>query len=168
MDREQETIITALSDMLTPVQKIFGSVQGEIERSRETGIENVSLKAEINELKNQLSEQKNLSQKINEALTDVRTENEELKKKVDFLENQNSQLNIKLDDAYKINSRESSLEAERIRSELKKAFTFLYEDWLEYEFSEVSEDNYESLQAIIKKIFRSLERNGIDFKGNDE
>ena len=46
-------------------------------------------------------------------------------------------------------------------------FAFLYEDWLEYEFSDVSEDNYESLQAIIKKIFRSLERNGIDFKGNN-
>ena len=62
----------------------------------------------------------------------------------------------------------SSLEAERIRSELKKAFIYLYEDWLDYEFSDVSEENYESLQAIIKKIFRSLERNGIDFKGSNE
>ena len=52
-----------------------------------------------------------------------------------------------------------------MRSELKKAFAFLYEDWLEYEFSDVSEENYESLQAIIKKTFRVLERNGIDFKG---
>ena len=168
IDREQDAIITAFSDMFTPIHKIFETIQGEIDKSHETGIENLSLKAKITELENQLSEQKNASQEINQSLIAVRTENEELKKKVDSLENQTSQLNSKLDDAYKINSRESSLEAERIRSELKKAFTFLYDDWLEYEFSEVNEDNYESLQAIIKKIFRSLERNGIDFKGNDK
>ena len=52
-------------------------------------------------------------------------------------------------------------------SELKKAFSFLYEDWLEYEFSDVSEVNYESLQVIIKKVFRTLERSGIDFKGDN-
>ena len=97
-----------------------------------------------------------------------RTENEELRSRVSSLESLNTELDSKLNDAYAINSRESSLEAEKIRSELKKAFAFLYEDWLEYEFSDVSEDNYESLQAIIKKIFRSLERNGIDFKGNNE
>ena len=50
--------------------------------------------------------------------------------------------------------------------DLKKSLMFLYEDWLEYEFSDVSEENYESLQAIIKKMFRVLERNGIDFKEN--
>ena len=72
-----------------------------------------------------------------------------------------------MNDAYSINSRESSIEAERVRSELKKAFSFLYEDWLEYEFSDVSEVNYESLQVIIKKVFRTLERSGIDFKGDN-
>jgi hypothetical protein len=91
-----------------------------------------------------------------------------LKKQISSLEIQISDLDGKLNDAYEINSRASSLEAEKIRSELKKAFAFLYEDWLEYEFSDVSEDNYASLQAIIKKIFRSLERSGIDFKRNNE
>lgn len=43
----------------------------------------------------------------------------------------------------------------------------MYEDWLEYEFSDVSEVNYESLQVIIKKVFRTLERSGIDFKGDN-
>lgn len=167
MDKEQEAIITAFTDMITPVGKAFESIQGEISKSREIGAENVSLKAKIADLERQLSEQRDRFQTVNQSLMAARTENEELKIKVAALESQNAELDSKLNDAYAINSRESSLEAEKIRSELKKAFAFLYEDWLEYEFSDVSEDNYESLQAIIKKIFRSLERNGIDFKGNN-
>lgn len=167
MDKEQDVIITAFTDMITPVGKAFESIQGEISKSRELGAENVSLKANIADLERQLSEQRDRFQTVNQSLMASRTENEELKIRVSFLESQNSELDSKLNDAYAINSRESSLEAEKIRSELKKAFAFLYEDWLEYEFSDVSEDNYESLQAIIKKIFRSLERNGIDFKGNN-
>lgn len=167
MDKEQEAIITAFTDMITPVGKVFESIQGEISKSREIGAENVSLKAKVADLERQLSEQRDRFQTVNQSLMASRTENEELKIKVTALESQNAELDSKLNDAYAINSRESSLEAEKIRSELKKAFAFLYEDWLEYEFSDVSEDNYESLQAIIKKIFRSLERNGIDFKGNN-
>lgn len=167
MDKEQEAIITAFTDMITPVGKAFESIQGEISKSREIGAENVSLKAKVADLERQLSEQRDRFQTVNQSLMASRTENEELKIKVTALESQNAELDSKLNDAYAINSRESSLEAEKIRSELKKAFAFLYEDWLEYEFSDVSEDNYESLQAIIKKIFRSLERNGIDFKGNN-
>ncbi|MGN0623280.1 MAG: hypothetical protein ACI4JA_04945 [Oscillospiraceae bacterium] len=167
MDKEQEAIITAFTDMITPVGKAFESIQGEISKNREIGAENVSLKAKIADLERQLSEQRDRFQTVNQSLMAARTENEELKIKVAALESQNAELDSKLNDAYAINSRESSLEAEKIRLELKKAFAFLYEDWLEYEFSDVSEDNYESLQAIIKKIFRSLERNGIDFKGNN-
>lgn len=167
IDKEQEAIITAFTDIITPVGKAFESIQGEISKSREIGAENVSLKAKVADLERQLSEQRDRFQMVNQSLMASRTENEELKIKVTALESQNAELDSKLNDAYAINSRESSLEAEKIRSELKKAFAFLYEDWLEYEFSDVSEDNYESLQAIIKKIFRSLERNGIDFKGNN-
>lgn len=167
MDKEQEAILTAFTDMITPVGKAFESIQGEISKSREIGAENVSLKAKVADLERQLSEQRDRFQTVNQSLMAARTENEELRGRVFSLESQNAELDSKLNDAYAINSRESSLEAEKIRSELKKAFAFLYEDWLEYEFSDVSEDNYESLQAIIKKIFRSLERNGIDFKGNN-
>lgn len=167
MDKEQEAILTAFTDMITPVGKAFESIQGEISKSREIGAENVSLKAKIADLERQLSEQRDRFQTVNQSLMAARTKNEELRGRVSSLESQNAELDSKLNDAYAINSRESSLEAEKIRSELKKAFAFLYEDWLEYEFSDVSEDNYESLQAIIKKIFRSLERNGIDFKGNN-
>lgn len=167
IDKEQEAIINAFTNMITPVGKAFESIQGEINKSRELGAENVSLKAKVADLERQLSEQRDRFQTVNQSLTVARTENEELKSRVASLESLNTELDSKLNDAYAINSRESSLEAEKIRSELKKAFAFLYEDWLEYEFSDVSEENYESLQAIIKKIFRSLERNGIDFKGNN-
>ena len=165
MDKEQETIIKAFTDMITPIGKAFESIQGEINKSREIGVENVSLKAKVIELEQQLSEQRVRLQTANQSLMAARTENDNLKMQVSSLESQNSELDSKLNDAYTINSRESSLEAEKIRAELKKAFA--YEDWLEYEYSDVSEENYESLQAIIKKIFRSLERNGIDFTRND-
>lgn len=164
---EKEAIITAFTDMVAPIGKALGSIQGEINKSREIGAENLSLKTKIEDLERQLSEQSSRLQDVNYSLMTAETENNKLKKQISDLESQNSELDSKLKDAYTINSRESSLEAEKIRSELKKAFAFLYEDWLEYEFSDVSEDNYKSLQAIIKKIFRSLERNGIDFKGND-
>ena len=49
-----------------------------------------------------------------------------------------------------------------------KYFPFYDEDWLDYEFSDVSEENFESLQAIIKKVFRVLERNGINYKESAE
>lgn len=167
MTKEQEAIITAFTDMITPIGKAFETIQGEINKSREIGTENVLLRAKTEDLERQLSEQRLKLQEVNQFLMSARTENNELKKKISSLESKNSELDSKLNDAYAINSRESSLEAEKIRSELKKSFAFLYEDWLEYEFSDASEDNYESLQAIIKKIFRSLERNGIDFKGNN-
>ena len=167
MDKEQDTIIKALADMITPVGKAFDSIQGEINKSRELGIENATLKAKNEELEQQIAEMRTRLQENSQSISSVTAENSDLKQQVTSLESKIAELDSKLNDAYSINSRESSLEAEKIRSELKKAVSFLYEDWLEYEFSDVSEDNYESLQAIIKKIFRSLERNGIDFKGNN-
>ncbi len=165
---EKDTLIKAITGLISPIEKKLESMQGEINKSRELGAENISLKTRVEELEQQLSEQRIRLQATSQSLITATTENNELKKQISSLESQNSELDIKLNDAYAINSRESSLEAEKIRAELKKAFAFLYEDWLEYEFSDVSEENYESLQAIIKKIFRSLERNGIDFKGNDQ
>ena len=165
MDKEQEAIITAFTDMITPVGKAFESIQGEINKSRELGIENTTLKAKNADLKRQIAEMRTRLQESSQSLSSARVENSYLRQQIASFESKIAELDSKLNDAYSINSRESSLEAEKIRSELKRAFSFLYEDWLEYEFSDVSEDNYESLQAIIKKIFRSLERNGIDFKG---
>lgn len=168
MDKEQEAIITAFTNMITPVGKAFESIQGEINKSRELGIENTMLKAKNEELERQIAEMKTKLQENNQSFSSAKAENSNLRQQVRSLETKIAELDSKLNDAYSINSRESSLEAEKVRSELKKAFSFLYEDWLEYEFSDVSEENYESLQAIMKKIFRSLERNGIDFKGSNE
>ncbi len=167
MDKEQEAIITAFTDMFTPVGKALESIKGEINKSRELGSENVALKAKNMELERQIADMRTRLQESSQSLSSAKEENSDLRQQVASLESTIAELDSKLNDAYEINSRESSLEAEKVRLELKKAFSFLYEDWLEYEFSDVSEDNYESLQAIIKKIFRSLERNGIDFKGNN-
>lgn len=168
MDKEQKAIITAFTNMITPVGKAFESIQGEINKSRELGIENTMLKAKNEELERQIAEMKTKLQENNQSFSSAKAENSNLRQQVRSLETKIAELDSKLNDAYSINSREASLEAEKVRSELKKAFSFLYEDWLEYEFSDVSEENYESLQAIMKKIFRSLERNGIDFKGSNE
>lgn len=168
MDKEQEAIVTAFTNMITPVGKAFESIQGEINKSRELGIENTMLKAKNEELERQIAEMKTKLQENNQSFSSAKAENSDLRQQVRSLETKIAELDSKLNDAYSINSREASLEAEKVRSELKKAFSFLYEDWLEYEFSDVSEENYESLQAIMKKIFRSLERNGIDFKGSNE
>lgn len=88
----------------------------------------------------------------------------EMQAQIDELTRQNAELDAKLTDAYQINAREASLEAERIRANLQRDFGYLFSDWAEYQNSECSENNYESLQAIIKKCFRAVERStGVKF-----
>ena len=125
------------------------------------------LKAKNTDMERQLTDLRTNLQETNRKLMSAKEENDDLNEQIKVLNENNLLLDQKLNDAYSINSREASMEAEKIRSELEKEFSFFYEDWLEYEFSDVSEDNYESLQAIIKKIFRSLDRNGINYKGNN-
>lgn len=167
MDEERKVIITAFADMITPIGKEFESLKKKIDKIQELSIENATLDFRNKELERQLSEIKIRLQENSQSIISVKSENEELRQQIASLESKNAELDSKLNNVYTINNRESSLEAEKVRSELKKAVSFLYEDWLDYEYSDVSEENYESLQAIIKKIFRSLERNGIDFKGNN-
>lgn len=126
------------------------------------------LKTALSESEQHLVEQKLLVSKMQNELDSLQSEHRELIEKYTILEKKHSELEEKLKSAYTINSREASLEAERIRNDLKKSFAFLYEDWLDYEFSDVSEENFESLQAIIKKVFRVLERNGINYKESAE
>ncbi|MCI7351455.1 MAG: hypothetical protein MSH60_12010 [Ruminococcus sp.] len=151
---EREAIVKAVSEQTSSYGKTLASIQGEISKSRDLAADNAKLKTKVEE--------------DERALRKLKSENEELKGRIAILESKNAEIDSKLNEAYSLNTREASLEAEKIRTELKKSFVSLYEDWLEYEFSDVSEANYESLQAIIKKVFRSLERNGIDFKGNNE
>ena len=166
MTNEKNALVSAFADMLTPVSKAFESVQGEISKSRVLGAENVVLKRQTEELKQQLAETRSQLQSANQSLIAEKENNKELKNQITDLENKKSESTTKsLTKPILSTAVNLHLKAEKMRSELKKAFAFLYEDWLEYEFSDVSEENYESLQAIIKKTFRALERNGIDFKG---
>lgn len=153
-DNEKIDIISALEKNISPIKGMISALQAQTDKNRELLTEISRSITQNAELQQQVSELKKRVQDAENALSVIRAEKDELDQK--------------LKDAYSINSREASLEAQKLRSELTKSLSFLYEDWLEYEFSEVGEENYESLQAIIKKIFRALERNGIDFKGDSK
>ena len=88
----------------------------------------------------------------------------DLQTRIQELENENAELNRKLDDVYAIDEHNKSMAHERLIANLEKDFAFLYEDFQEYANSEVSADNYLTLQVIIKKMFRALNRNGIHFE----
>lgn len=94
---------------------------------------------------------------------DEAQEFEILKKKISDLTKQNEELDKKLKDAYSINERNASMEAARLRANLQKDFSYLYRDFLEYKDAECNENNYESLYAILRKVFRTLDRNKIKF-----
>ncbi|MDE6729407.1 MAG: hypothetical protein K2J71_01350 [Oscillospiraceae bacterium] len=143
--------LSALGEAIVPsLSTIIDSLTMARNQNQELSAENTRLNARIAELEQQIQDTEKLADRAVE------------------LEKINAELDEKLKEAYAINSREASLEAQKIRAAFNKDFSNLYEDWIEYECSEVSEINYNSLQAIIKKIFRALKRNGIDFKGNDE
>lgn len=88
----------------------------------------------------------------------------DLQKRITELEKENAELNRKLDDVYAIDERNKSMAHERLIANLQKDFGFLYDDFQEYANSEVTADNYLTLQVIIKKMFRALNRNGIHFE----
>lgn len=166
--KEHRVVLSTLTELIGPIEKAVESLRGEVEGIRDTANINADLKKKMADMERQRSERDSSLLEAEKMIERLQSENNELKKRLAELDSKNTDLDQKLSEVYAINSREASLEAEKIRSELKKAFAYLYEDWLEYEFSDVNEENYESLQAIVRKVFRSLERNGIDFKGNNE
>jgi len=153
--------------LLTAFKEEFAPVLVSMQNLQENFLKNqtavLNLNATVSSLEHQI---KQLSQRITEMQKEKDTETHRLSSEIAELETRNAELDAKLKEAYQLNSREASLEAEKIRADLIKNLSFLYEDWLDYEHSDVSEENYESLQAIIKKIFRAIERNGINVKGN--
>lgn len=159
-----EDVISAVNTSADSVIKSVAEMFAKANDDREKAAECDRLRSRLSESEKKITEQESIITELREKNSASVSKCEGAIKKSEELEAQNAELEEKLREAYSINSREESLEAEKIRSELKKAFMYLYEDWLDYEFSDVSEENYESLQAIIKKIFRVLERNGIDFK----
>lgn len=146
-------------DITSENRKIISSLQEATTRNTGLVSENSRLNLKVRELEVKIKELNFDIQETSKNLFRITSEKNALDEKT-------SELEAKLKDAYAINNREESLAVQKIRMDLKKSLMFLYEDWLEYEFSDVSEENYESLQAIIKKMFRVLERNGIDFKEN--
>ena len=88
MTREKETVITAL-------ENAFESIRGEIQKSRETGAENVTLRVKISDLENQLSEQKTEFQVAEQALQSEKMEKEALQKQLDLLKSQYDELDRK-------------------------------------------------------------------------
>lgn len=90
------------------------------------------------------------------------TEIEMLRAENARLQAENARLNTALDNAYSINAREASMEAERIRATLHKDFSYLYDDWCEYTEAPATDINYQTLNVIIKKMFRALRRVNIN------
>ena len=164
LSKGKSEILSAVNVSADSVIKAVEEMFAKANDDREKAAECDRLKSRLSESEKKITEQESIITELREKNSASVSKCEGAIKKSEELEAQNAELEEKLREAYSINSREESLEAEKIRSELKKAFMYLYEDWLDYEFSDVSEENYESLQAIIKKIFRVLERNGIDFK----
>ncbi|MCM1329127.1 MAG: hypothetical protein NC253_06750 [Ruminococcus sp.] len=154
LNGEQKLIVSAFSDAISPLSNAVNSFRGEIYRSHETAAENVKLKAKNEEMENRIRE-------LNKIVQVMQVERKNFAEIVSKLETEKAELDAKLNAAYAINSREESLEVERIRTNISKESSMLYEEWLD-----VIVDDYESLQAIIKKFFRTLERNGINFKEN--
>ena len=146
-------------DITSENGKIISSLQAETTKNAGLVSENSRLNLKVRELEVKIKELNFDIQETSKNLFRITSEKNALDERA-------SELETKLKDAYAINNREESLAVQKIRVDLKKSLMFLYKDWLEYEFSDVSEENYESLQAIIKKMFRVLERNGIDFKEN--
>lgn len=151
---ETENVKSAINDAVFPLQETMKNFQQELNKCLELTTTNMHLQIKIAELEQQVKE-------ANQCVYVDENSKTAMEEKI-------QELDEKLKEAYSLNSREASLEAERIKNDISKSLTFCYEDWLEYEFSEYSKENYESLQAMIKRIFRALEKNGINFKGNNE
>ena len=133
------------------------NIQPEQEdNSCDNAAENIRLKKRIAELERIISEQserlltaKNYSRLLESEINDINN-------KSMVVQRTNAELKKKL------------LEAEKICTDLKTEFIVIYEDWLNHEYSNASNENYEYLQFVIKNIFLALEKSGIDFKRIDE
>lgn len=162
----RKEIFKDISGLILPVNKSLEALKDELAKYRGTAAENTNLAVRAAELERQLSEAKSLLQKSEQDRISLKTELETLKIQKAKSDERTAELENKLKEAFDLNSQNSSMEAEKVRNTLRKDFSYLHEDWLEFADAEVSEENYESLKAIIIKVFRSLDRNGIKVKEN--
>jgi len=149
-----------VSKEFTSLQYLMNSFKADLSKNIEVANTNAILQRKIEKLESELEtvKQANASQRV--ALEQLTKEKSEIEIKASEFEEQ-------LRKAFDLNNRETENKADKVKFDILNSVKLSYENWTEYENAECSEDNYESLKAIIKAIFRGLERNGINVKGID-
>lgn len=149
-----------ISKELISLQNTVNSFKAELSRSMETANTNAMLQRKIEKLESDLETVKQVNAAQRASLEQITKEKSEIEEKASEFEEQ-------LRKAFDLNNRETENKADKVKFDILNSVKLSYENWTEYESAECSEDNYESLKAIIKAIFRGLERNGINVKGID-
>lgn len=149
-----------ISKELISLQNTVNSFKADLSKSMEVANNNAMLQRKIEKLESELETVKQVNDTQRIALEQLTKEKSEIEIKASEFEEQ-------LKKAFDLDSRETENKADKVKFDILNAVKLSYENWTEYESAEYSEDNYESLKAIIKAIFRGLERNGINIKGID-
>lgn len=149
-----------ISKELISLQNTVNSFKADLSKSMEVANTNAMLQRKIEKLESELETVKQVNDTQRIALEQLTKEKSEIEIKALEFEEQ-------LKKAFDLDSRETENKADKVKFDILNAVKLSYENWTEYESAEYSEDNYESLKAIIKAIFRGLERNGINIKGID-
>ena len=149
-----------ISKELISLQNTVNSFKADLSKSMEVANTNAMLQRKIEKLESELETVKQVNDTQRIALEQLTKEKSEIEIKASEFEEQ-------LKKAFDLDSRETENKADKVKFDILNAVKLSYENWTEYESAEYSEDNYESLKAIIKAIFRGLERNGINIKGID-
>ena len=155
---ETNKTIEAVTKNTDSLKSAIFSLKKDFDKILELTKTNTLLNEKILQLENEIKETKKICTELEEKY-------EKLEEEKNTLSDENLELNKQLKEIIELNKRESSLEAERLKHNISKSLELSYENWCDYVDAECSDDNYESLKAILKSIFRILERNNIDFKG---
>ena len=155
---ETNKTIEAVTKNADSLKSVIFSLKKDFDKILELTKTNTLLNEKILQLENEIKETKKICTELEEKY-------EKLEEEKNILSDENLELNKQLKEIIELNKRESSLEAERLKHNISKSLELSYENWCDYVDAEYSDDNYESLKAILKSIFRILERNNIDFKG---
>lgn len=119
--------------------------------------ENGELKAKVVRLETEIASKTNELVKTTELLSFVRNELNECHEK---LANKTEQIEY----LSSMNSRDNEQAVLSLKNNLSAPLRLCYEDWQEFSEAECTDDNYQSLLIILKKIFKTLEKNGIVFE----
>ena len=137
--------------------KAISGLRDNITEANRLHRENADLKVRVSELETKLSTVNGELAETTEHLTAAKSELNDLREKSAQQAQQIEYLSV-------MNKREDEQAVLTLKNNLVGALRLYYEDWQEYFNSECTENNYQSLLIILKKIFKSLERNGILFE----